>query len=318
MDSQLVALAVTADAPIFELAIPCEIFGRQRPGLPQPWYDLRICAPSGRPVHTGSGFVPHTPYRYDLLPRADTVIVAAVGDPTAEPSAKLVEAVVAAHRNGARVASLCTGAFVLAAAGILDGRPATTHWLHASELTQRYPAVKLDPAVLYVDDGDVLTSSGTTAGIDLCLHIVRTDYGAAVANTLARRLVAPAHRSGGQAQYIETPVAAEPEASLAPLLDWMRAHLAEPLTIPVLAKHAHLAERTLIRRFQATTGATPIKWLTEQRVLRARELLESSTLPVEEVARRCGLGAAANFRRHFSMTVGVSPSAYRRAFATGR
>jgi AraC family transcriptional regulator, transcriptional activator FtrA len=317
MKRHLVAVAVTADAPIFELAIPCEIFGRRRPELPEPWYDLRVCAPPGPPVRTGSGFVPDTPWGYDLLLRADTVIVTALGDPGAEPPSSLVAAVLAAHRNGARVASLCTGAFVLAAAGILDGRLATTHWRHVAELARRYPEVKLDPGVLYVDEGDVLTSSGTTAGIDLCLHMVRQDHGAAVANTLARRLVAPAHRSGGQAQYIEAPVAAAPEESLAPLLDWMRAHLAEPLTVTALARHANLAERTLIRRFQAVTGTTPIKWLTEQRVLRARELLESSALGVEQVARECGLGAAANFRRHFALTMGVSPSAYRRAFATG-
>lgn len=315
MHRHLVALAVTADAPIFELAIPCEIFGRHRSGLPEPWYDLRICAPPGPPVRTGSGFIPDTPHGYDLLPKADTVIVAAVDDTSEEPPAELTDAIVAAHRNGARVVSLCTGAFVLAAAGILDGRQATTHWRHADMFRRRYPAVKLNPSVLYIDNGDVLTSSGTAAGIDLCLHIVRSDHGAAVANTLARRLVVPVHRSGGQAQYIEAPIAVRPEESLAPLLDWMRAHLDEPLTIPALARRANLAERTLIRRFQATTGATPIKWLTEQRVLRARELLESSTMPVEQIARECGLGAAATFRRHFSLSVGVSPSAYRHAFA---
>jgi AraC family transcriptional regulator, transcriptional activator FtrA len=316
MRSRLVALAVTADAPIFELAIPCEIFGRQRPGLPQPWYDLQICAPPGPPVHTGSGFVPYTPNSYDLLPQADTVVVSALADPAAEPPAELVAAVAAAHRNGARVVSLCTGAFVLAAAGILDGRPATTHWRHADDLTQRYPAVKLDPTVLYIDDGDVLTSSGTTAGIDLCLHIVRRDYGAVVANTLARRLVVPAHRNGGQAQYIEAPAAVRPEATLAPLLDWMRSHLSEPLTVAALARQANIPERTLIRRFQATTGTTPIKWLTEQRIQWARELLETTVLPIEQVARESGLGAAANFRRHFTLTVGVNPTAYRHNFAT--
>jgi transcriptional regulator GlxA family with amidase domain len=314
MDRRVVALAVTADAPIFELAIPCEIFGRRRAGLPEPWYDLRICAPSGPPVSTGSGFIPYTPYGYDFLELAGTVVVSALGDNHAEPPAELVASVAAAHRNGARVVSLCSGAFVLAAAGILDGRPATTHWNYAAELASRYPAVKLDPAVLYVDDGDVLTSAGTTAGIDLCLHIVRADYGAAVANTLARRLVAPAHRSGGQAQYIEAPIAGRPEETLAPLLDWMRDHLAEPLTISALARQASLTERTLIRRFQAVTGATPIRWLTEQRVLRARELLESSSLPVEQIAAECGLGAPANFRRLFSAAVGVSPSTYRRTF----
>ena len=215
MTPHVVALAVTPDAPIFELGIPCEIFGRSREGLPEPWYELRVCAPPG-PVRASNGFVPDTPYGYDDLAQADTVIVTALCDPQAEPPAALVAAVRAAHRNGGRIVSLCTGAFVLAAAGLLDGRPATTHWFHARELARRYPAVHLDPGVLYVDDGDVLTSAGTTAGLDLCLHIVRSDHGAAVANALARRLVAPAHRNGGQAQYIEVPAARPPRPA------WLR------------------------------------------------------------------------------------------------
>jgi transcriptional regulator GlxA family with amidase domain len=314
MKRHVIALAVTADAPIFELAIPCEIFGRRRAGLPDLGYEVRICAPPGPPVHVSAGFVPDTPHGYDALERADTVIVAALRDAREEPPADLVTAVKAAHRNGARVVSLCSGAFVLAAAGILDGRPATTHWLYAEEMTRRHPAVRLDPSVLYVDDGDVLTSSGTSAGIDLCLHIVRTDHGAATANALARRLVAPAHRNGGQAQYIETPSTERPETSVAPLLDWMRAHLHEPITVKTLARRANLTERTLIRQFHAATGSTPIKWLTAQRVLHARQLLETSDLGVDQVAAASGLGGPANFRRHFTAAVGVAPSAYRRAF----
>jgi transcriptional regulator GlxA family with amidase domain len=243
------------------------------------------------------------------------VIVTAVRDVYEEPVPELVAAIKAAHAGGARIVSLCTGAFVLAAAGLLDGRPATTHWNHAAEFARRYPAVKLDPDVLYVDDGDVLTSAGTTAGIDLCLHIVRTDYGTSVANTLAKRLVAPAHRDGGQAQYIEAP-AARDDPGLAPILDWMRAHLHEPLTVTAVARHANLTERTLIRHFHATTGTTPIKWLTAQRIGRARELLEAGTLPVEDVGEAAGLGAPANFRRHFIQATGVTPSAYRRTFNT--
>jgi transcriptional regulator GlxA family with amidase domain len=212
--------------------------------------------------------------------------------------------------------SLCSGAFVLAAAGILDGRPATTHWLYADEMARRHPAVQLDPSVLYIDDGDVLTSSGTSAGIDLCLHIVYADHGAAAANALARRLVAPAHRNGGQAQYIEMPAGDQPETSVAPLLDWMRTHLHEPLTITALARQANLTERTLIRQFHASTGSTPIRWLNEQRVLHARQLLETGTLPVEQVASASGLGSPANFRRHFTAAVGVPPSVYRRSVRT--
>jgi transcriptional regulator GlxA family with amidase domain len=314
MARHLIAVTVTAGAPIFELGIPCEIFGRRRVGLPDLQYEVRVCVPPGPPVRTGGGFVADTPDGYDLLERADTVIVSAIRDPYEEPPADLVAAIRAAHRAGARVVSLCSGAFVLGAAGILDGRPATTHWLYADEFSRRYPAVRLNPSVLYVDDGDVLTSSGVSAGIDLCLHLVYIDHGAAAANALARRLVAPAHRNGGQAQYIEMPAADRPETSIAPLLDWMRSHLTEPITIGTLARQANLTERTLIRQFQATTGSTPIKWLNAQRVLHARQLLETSALQVEQVAAAAGLGSPANFRRHFAAAAGVSPSAYRRAF----
>jgi len=315
MPSRVVGLAVTEGAPIFEMAIACEVFGRARDGFPDPWYTLRPCAPAGMPVPVSNGFAAAGPDGYDALTRVGTVVVTAVRDVDQEPAPDLVAALKAAHAAGARIVSLCTGAFVLAAAGLLDGRPATTHWFHAAELARRYPAVRLDPDVLYVDDGDVLTSAGTAAGIDLCLHIVRADYGAAVANALARRLVAPAHRDGGQAQYIEAPAAAE-DPGLAPVLDWMRARLHQPLTLPAIARHANLTERTLIRHFRATTGTTPIKWLTAQRIGRARELLETSTLPVEDVGEAAGLGAPANFRRHFTQATGVTPSTYRRTFNT--
>jgi transcriptional regulator GlxA family with amidase domain len=313
MPSHVVGLAVTEGAPVFELAIPCEVFGRDRDGFPDPWYTLRPCAPPGIPTPVSNGFAASGPDGYDGLTRADTVVVTAVHDIYQEPAPELVAAIKAAHAGGARIVSLCTGAFVLAAAGLLDGRPATTHWNYAGELARRYPAVKLDPEVLYIDDGDVLTSAGTTAGIDLCLHIVRTDYGAAVANALARRLVAPAHRDGGQAQYIEAP-ATRDDPGLAPVLDWMRARLHEPLTVTAIARHASMTERTLIRHFHAITGTTPIKWLTAQRIGRARELLEASTLPVEDVGEASGLGAPANFRRHFIQATGVTPSTYRRTF----
>jgi AraC family transcriptional activator FtrA len=313
MQSHVVGLAVTEGAPVFELAIPCEVFGRFRDGFPQPWYTLRSYAPSGMTTLVSDSFAATKPDGYDGLTEAETVIVTAVRDVYEEPVPELVAAIKAAHAGGARIVSLCTGAFVLAAAGLLDGRPATTHWNHAAEFARRYPGVKLDPGVLYVDDGDVLTSAGTTAGIDLCLHIVRTDYGASVANALARRLVAPAHRDGGQAQYIEAP-AARDDPGLAPVLDWMRARLHEPLTVTAIARHANMTERTLIRHFHATTGTTPIKWLTAQRIGRARELLEAGTLPVEDVGEASGLGAPANFRRHFIQATGVTPSAYRRTF----
>ena len=309
-----VAVAVIEGAPIFEIAIPVEIFGRIRPGMPELGYEVRVCNPESGPVDAGGGFRSHSGDTYAALATADTVIVPAVRDATAEPPPDIVAAVRDAHANGARVASLCTGAFVLAAAGILDGRRATTHWLYAQQFRDRFPAVDLDPTVLYIDHGDVLTSAGTTAGIDLCLAMVAADHGADVANTLARRLVAPTHRSGGQAQYVETPAPPAQRDGLGPLLDWMRTHLSEPLSVADLARQANVAERTLIRRFHTAVGTTPGKWLTGQRVLHARRLLETTDLPVERVASAAGLGGAANLRHHFTEAVGVAPSDYRRAF----
>ena len=309
-----VAVAVIEGAPIFEISIPVEIFGRLRPGMPALGYDVRVCNPESGPVYAGGGFTADTGDTYATLVDADTVIVPAIRDIDEEPPADLVAAVRQAHANGARVASLCSGAFVLAAAGLLDGRRATTHWLYSKEFQARFPAVDFDPAVLYIDDGDVLTSAGTTAGIDLCLAMVAADHGADVANTLARRLVAPSHRSGGQAQYVETPAPPDRRDSLGPLLDWMRTHLSETLTVAELARHANMAERTLIRRFHTAVGTTPGKWLTEQRVLHARRLLETTDLPVERVASAAGLGGAANLRHHFTEVVGVPPSDYRRTF----
>lgn len=313
----LLAVAVTEGAPIFELSIPTEVFGRLRPGMPELGYDVRVCNPVSGPVESTAGFIANTGDTYELFRAADTVIVPAVRDVTEDPPADLVAAVREAHANGARVASLCSGAFVLAAAGLLDGRRATTHWLYGDEFRRRFPAVELDPDVLYIDHGDVLTSAGTTAGIDLCLAMVAADHGADVANTLARRLVAPAHRSGGQAQYVDTPVSSAAESGndgLSTLLDWIRLHLAEPLTVADLARQANVAERTLIRRFHTAVGTTPGKWITAQRVLHARRLLETTDLPVERVAHQAGLGGAANLRHHFTEAVGVAPSDYRRTF----
>jgi AraC family transcriptional regulator, transcriptional activator FtrA len=316
MVARSVALAVTEDVPIFEAAIPCEVFGRARLDLADPWlYDFRICAAEPGRTTLSAGFVAGTTHGLDRLIDADTVIVPACADVHDAQPPDLVEAVRAAHRAGARVVSLCSGAFVLAAAGILDGRRATVHWLYADLLAKRFPKVTVDPGVLYVDDGDVLTSAGTAAGIDLCLHLVRLDFGARIANLLARRLVVPPHRAGGQAQYVETPLAGQDDDGLAPLLHWAIEHLDEPLTIADLARWQHVTPRTLIRRFHAATGTSPLRWLLAQRVQRARELLESTSDPVSRVAERSGLGAEANLRHHFTRAVGVSPGQYRRTFS---
>ncbi|NKZ02222.1 helix-turn-helix domain-containing protein [Actinomadura latina] len=306
------AVAVTEAVPIFELAIPCEVFGYERPGLAGWWYDFRLCAAPG--TRTAAGFAAPAAHGLDALAEADTVVIPACASVIDAQPPDLVEAVRAAHAGGARIVSLCTGAFVLAAAGLLDGRPATTHWMHAGQLAARHPDVMVDASVLYIDDGDVLTSAGTAAGLDLCLHVVRNDHGAAVAGALAKRLVMPAHRPGGQAQYIDARTVDE-AGELGPLLDWARRNLHEPLTIATLARHANVTTRTLIRRFHAATGTTPMAWLRGIRIDHARELLETTPLPVDQIAARSGLGSPANLRHHFTRTVGVPPTTYRRTFS---
>lgn len=313
-DMPSIALAVTADVPIFEVAIPCEVFGLARPGWVDPWYEFRVCAPGD--VSVGSWFRTDTPHGLDSLATADTVIVPARHAVDVDPPADLIDAVRAAHEAGARIASICTGAFVLAAAGLLDGRRVTTHWMHAERLARNYPEIKVEPDVLYIDDGDILSSAGTAAGIDLCLHIVRTDFGAAVANDLARRLVTAPHRPGGQSQYIPAPVP-DQASGLGPLLAWALDHLDRPLTVDDLARRMSMSARNLTRHFAAATGTTPLQWLLTQRIHRAQELLESTDASVEQVADRTGMGTATSLRRHFHRALGVSPDTYRRTFRAG-
>jgi transcriptional regulator GlxA family with amidase domain len=236
--------------------------------------------------------------------------------PADEPSAELLEAVRTAHARGARILSFCSGAFLLARAGLLDGRRATTHWMFADQLAERFPSVEVEPDVLYVVDGNVMTSAGTAAAIDLCLHVVRSDHGADVANAVARRMVVPPHRDGGQAQFIQAPVPtlAEVDDPFRVTLDWALEHLDEPLTVEVLARRAAMSPRTFARRFVAITGTTPLQWLLRQRVLHAQRLLETTDQPIEWVASRCGFGTAAGMRIHFQRFVGTSPMAYRRTF----
>jgi AraC family transcriptional regulator, transcriptional activator FtrA len=297
-----VVLVMHGSAMLYETAIASEIFGEG--------YDLVVATPGGAP----HAWLPHLPtVTYAEIGDTDSVVVPSTDDLGANPP-ELLEALRAARGRGVRVASLCTGAFVLAAAGLLDGRVATTHWMHADELARRYPEVDVRPDVLYVDEGDVLTSAGKTAAVDLCLHLVRRDLGAAAANAIARRLVVPAHRSGGQAQFI-TP-SAEPRNpdGLAPTLEWARARLDQPLTVRDLAGHAGLSPRQLARRMQAELQAGPLHWLHQQRTARAQELLERTDASVEQIAASCGMGTAATLRRHFHRLVGVSPTAYRATF----
>jgi AraC family transcriptional activator FtrA len=300
-----VALAATDGMLSFELTIASEVFGDD------PRYGFAVCG-SG-PVRVGR-FRLEPDDGLDRLARAGTVIVPGWADVDADPPADLVDAVRAAHASGARVASLCTGAFVLAAAGLLDGRRATTHWAHTDVLAARYPRVTVDPDVLYVDNGNVLTSAGKAAAMDLCLHLVRADHGPAAANAVARRLVVPPHRAGGQAQFVTTPVPARDDHPLAALLPWITARLDRPLTVADLARQANLSARHLTRHFHAATGTTPLQWLLVQRIRRAQELLESTGDSVEAIAAAVGMGTATTLRRHFHRTVGVPPDTYRRTF----
>lgn len=303
---------------LYEVSIPATVFGMPQPDLADPWYDLRLCGTGDRAEATAPGFALRTPYRLDDIVGAGTVIVSSVPDEVlsdgAPVSPELISALRRAHDAGARMVSLCSGAFALAEAGLLDGRRATSHWMHTAALAERFPEVEVDDSVLYVDDGDVLTSAGMTAGLDLCLHLVRRDLGAHVANQLARRMVVPAHRPGGQAQFIDLSVPATDDQGLAPVLDWARAHLDRPLTIEDLARRAMMSRRTFYRRLQQATGTTPLQWLLTQRLSRAQSLLESTALPVERIAEVSGLGTANNLRHHFLKQVGVSPGAYRNAF----
>jgi AraC family transcriptional activator FtrA len=306
-----VAVAVADGTPLYELAAACEVFGVNR-GLAEPWYDFTVCGPDGAAV--GGWLTAGIRHGLASLAAAHTVIVPSCRDVDEPPLPELVDAVRAAHAAGARVASLCTGAFVLAEAGLLDGRRATTHWAHTALLRDRYPAVHVDPDVLYIDDGDVLTSAGKAAGMDLCLHLVRADHGTAVANALARTLVVPPHRAGGQAQFIPAAVGYGPDHVLAGLLPWALERIEHPLTVRDLARRAGMSSRNLARHFHAVTGVSPLRWLLTQRVRRAQELLETTDLSVEQVATRTGMGTATTLRRHFGQQLGVPPETYRRTF----
>jgi transcriptional regulator GlxA family with amidase domain len=299
---------------MFEFAVACEVFGPSAgEWVGVPWYELVVC--SDRPtVRFENGMSVSVAARLTAARRADTIVLPPCDDPTSVSDAVLT-AVRRAHARGARIISLCTGAFVLARTGLLDGRRAVTHWDECEGFAAQFPAVTLDPEVLYVDEGDILTSAGVAASIDLCLYLVRRDHGADVATMLARHLVVPPHREGGQAQYIDHPI---PEADgadpMSDTLTWMSGHLDRDLTIGELADRAAMSPRSFARHFVATTGATPYQWLLRQRIHEAQRLLERSDLPVEVIAERVGLGNPANLRKHFRRQLDTSPQSYRRTF----
>ncbi len=293
---------------LLDLGIPVQTFG------PDPHYRVTVCTdPSAGPVLSG-GFTVTAPAGLEALEDADTVVVPGYEDPDAPVPDTALAALRAAHARGARLVSICTGAFALAATGLLDGRPATTHWRDADALRRRHPRIDVRPNLLYVDDGDILTSAGVTAGVDLCLHIVRRDFGAAAANARARSLVAPPQRPGGQAQFVERFRPAARGDDLAAVRAWMLDNLDQRHTVDELADRAHMSRRTFIRRFQQETGTSPMAWLTAARLDWARELLETTTTPVEQVARLSGLGSPAAFRAAFHRHVGTAPADYRATF----
>ena len=318
-DPRTVAVVVHAGVTVFELGVACDIFGDEWSAtLGIPWYRLLVCGVTAGPVATDSGFQVLPAFGLERVREAGTVIVLPSVAFEQVP-AELPGVLRQARARGSRIVSLCTGAFALGAAGLLDGRRATTHWEECALLARRYPAAKVDPDVLFTDEDGILTSAGSAASIDLCLHLVRTDHGTEIATQLARQLVVPPQRDGGQAQYIDAPMPDHDSSGLfAGTLDWLQEHLAEPVTIEDLAVRAAMSPRTFARRFLASTGTTPYRWLLRQRIQLAQRLLETTDLPVDRVARASGFSTAANLRKHFSRAVRTSPQAYRRTFAARR
>jgi AraC family transcriptional activator FtrA len=297
----------------FEFGIVVELFGLPRPTM-KSWYNFKVCGLESGPLRAVGGLTVTPEEGIEQLHRAGTIVIPGWRDPKECPPARLIDALRRAHQRGARLVSICSGAFVLAATGLLNGKRATTHWRYTDELARMYPEIRIQPDVLYVDEGDVLTSAGSAAGIDLGLHIIRRDFGTSVANQVARRLVMQPHRDGGQAQFIERPVADEDSPWLSKLLEWAQRRLAEDLPTERLARQVAVSKRTLTRRFIETTGMSPGEWVTGLRIARAKELLETTTLAVEEVADKCGFGSAFALRHHFRKRLQTSPLAYRAGF----
>lgn len=313
MDRKHVVALMYDRLGMFEFGIAVEVFALPRPELKADWYrfsvypiDDGLMRATGGVRITGKG----------SLRDAGTIVIPGWRDPDELPPRALLDALRRAHARGARLMSFCSGVFVLAAAGLLDGKRATTHWRYVDKLRALYPQIEVEPDVLYVDEGNVLTSAGSAAAIDLCLHVVRRDYGAEIANQVARRLVVPPHRDGGQSQYVQAPVRNESPASLAPVMDWAMKRLDTPITIAGLAKKAKMSERTFARRFVEETGTTPHRWLTHQRLIAAQRRLETTRESIDEVARAAGFETVETLRHHFRRAFGTTPTSYRRRFAT--
>ncbi|NRR32421.1 transcriptional regulator FtrA [Oxalobacteraceae bacterium] len=299
----------------FEFGCTVELFALERPELGVDWYDFAVCAVEPGPIRAAGGIVVQAPYMPELLERADTIVIPGWRDADEVPPPAVLEMIRAAYLRGTRLCSICSGVFVLAAAGVLDGQHATTHWRYADRLAQRYPKIRVRPDDLYVDNGQIITAAGSAAGLDMLLHLVRRDYGARIGNLVAQRLVVAPHREGGQAQFLPRPMAHDEQGRLSRLMDWLRANPAEAHTVASMAERAAMSPRTLQRQFQEATGAGPVEWLIRERVAIVKELLEVADIPLAQVAERAGFGSEESLRHHFRRLAATTPGAYRRQFA---
>ncbi len=310
----VVALAYDHLSP-FEFGLVVEAFALPRPELDVPWYRFRVCSIEGRPLRALGGVTIDAPSGLAGLRSAHTIVIPGWKNIDEPPPPALLRALRRAFDRGARLVSICSGVFVLAATGLLDGKRATAHWRDTARLAERFPKITVEPNVLYVDEGQVMTSAGSAAGLDLCLHVIRKDFGAEIANQVAKRLLVPPHRDGGQAQYVAEPVRTR-SSGLAPLLAWAQSNLHRNLTIRLLSRRAAMSERSFARHFRAETGTTPHQWLVHQRLIAAQRQLEMTDESVEQIADAVGIGSAATLRQHFSRRFQTSPAAYRRRFST--
>ncbi|MEJ6006543.1 helix-turn-helix domain-containing protein [Paucibacter sp. AS339] len=316
MSTHSIAVLAFDQISPFHLAVPCAVFGESHPDAPH--FDLRVCAAEPGPLMTTAGFGLTVTHGLEALKGAGTIIVPSWRDPQQRPPQALLDALRRAHKRGAQLVGLCLGAYVLAEAGLLDGRSATTHWAYAQDFAARFPRVRVDADVLYIDEGDILTSAGTAAGIDACLHLLRRQYGAAPANSVARRLVVPPHRQGGQAQFIEQPLPhSARDTRLSAVIEHVRANVAQAHSLDSLAERVLMSRRTFTRRFRQMTGSTVGDWLLAERLARSQQLLEGGGASIEQIAEAAGFGSAVSLRQHFRAAFGVSPSAWRQTFRGG-
>jgi AraC family transcriptional activator FtrA len=318
MQDHLVVALAYDQLCTFEFGCVVEVFALPRPELDVRWYRFGVCAAERGPIRATGGFTMTAPRSLKLLDTADTIIIPGWRDQDEAPPAPLIRKLRAAYHRGARICSICSGVFVLAAAGLVDGRSVTTHWRYAKTLSERYPSVDVKIDALYVDDGQIVTSAGSAAGLDMMLHLVRLDHGARIANLVAQRLVIPPHRAGDQAQFVPRPVRDDEAGRLAKLMDWVRGHPAQDHTLGSLARRAVMSTRTLQRQFQESTRLSPMAWLVRERVAVAKELLEAGRASVTEISERAGFGSEESFRRHFRRVAGISPSLYKRQFSARR